>query len=100
MDFKFENLGKPISKKKLHYIDPDLLSKQEMLSLANEISHSSISNSSDSNFDNGLQLSQYSIQYIGHCCSVLRKRREKVRSALSTYAEEDKQLDLKLTKLK
>lgn len=98
--FQFEVLEKALNKKKLHYIDPDLLSKNELLVIAAEISTSFMPSTNDSSFDNTLQLSQYSFQYISHCCSVLRNRKHKIQHAIKTHDEEDKQLNLKIAKLK
>ena len=98
--FRFEALEKALNKKKLHYIDPDLLNTNELIATATEISTSSIPSTSDTSFDNALQLSQYSFQYISYCCSVLRNRKHKIQNAIKTHDDEDKQLDLKIAKLK
>ena len=52
--FRFETLEKALNKKKLNYIDPDLLSTNELVATATEISASFIPSTNDANFDNAL----------------------------------------------
>jgi hypothetical protein len=54
----------------------------------------------DPKLHKALQLQQYSAQYLLSCHSLLRDKEKIVRTALRTFEDEERMLDLKIAKMR